>query len=195
MAAKTKVFFEAPPEDVFEVLIDYESYPEFIPELTSAKVIEEGRDYIVADFILNAGKTVNYCLRFVPRPYTGIEWTYVRGDLRDSRGSWTLSETPKGTEGIYRVSMDLGLLVPKFVIGAVAGIGLTNVVKRFKDRVESGDAKKGIDLAEEMAYFERQLVKRYLRRAQGDIRRAAELLSVPESELVSKMKTHGLIPT
>ncbi len=188
MAAKAKIFFDASPEEVFAVLTEYESYPEFIPEISRAKILEEGPGYIVADFILNAGKAINYVLRFQPEPYSGITWSYVRGDLRDNKGSWKLRPKKGGTEGIYEVSMDFGRLMPKFVINAVAGVGLPNVMKRFKDRVESDEMKKTISLPAEVAAYEQRLIQRYLRRAQRDITQTAALLSISEEELRQKMK-------
>ena len=192
MAAKSKIVFNAEPQDVFEVLTDYESYPEFIPEIGSAKIIEEGAGYVVADFTLHAGKTINYVLRFEPRPFDKITWTYVRGDMRDNHGSWTLKPVRGGTEGLYVVTMDLGRLVPKFLLTALAGVGLPSILKHFKERVESGEAKRVVDYAEETANFERRLIRRYLRRAQGDIARAAKQMSITEAELKKRMKALGL---
>ena len=192
MAAKSKIVFEATPQDVFAVLTDFESYPEFIPEIGSATIEEEGVGYTVVSFTLHAGKTIHYTLRFEPKPYDSIRWSYVRGDLRSNTGSWTL--TPKGdtTVGHYEVAIDLGRMVPKFLMSAAAGVGLPNILKRFKNRVESGESKRVISLDEQLAQYEKQLIQRYLRRAQWDTPAAARQLSLSEQELKKRILAHGL---
>lgn len=188
MAARSKIVFEASPQDVFEVLTDFESYPDFIPEIGSAQIEQEGKDFTVVAFSLHAGKTIHYVLRFEPKPYSSIRWTYVRGDLRSNTGSWTLKPKGNKTEAQYEVAIDMGRMVPKFLLSAVAGMGLPNILKRFKNQVESGEAKKVISLQEHVERYEKQLIQRYLRRAQRDTARAARLLSLEEKDLAKRIK-------
>lgn len=192
MAAKSKIFVEAPPQDVFEVITDYESYLEFIPEINSVKMLEEGKDHAVVDFLFNAGKTINYVLRFTPKPYESLSWTLVRGDMKSNEGSWTLKPQKNGTEVTYQVSMDFGMLVPRFVVSMVTGAGLPGILKRFKQRVETGEAKRVISLQHEVDFNEMNIIRRYLRRNQYDVKNTAIQLSITPSELSKKIKKYSL---
>ena len=190
--AKAKVTFDAQPRDVFEVITDFESYPEFIPEIGSAKIEEEGPNYTVVAFSLNAGKVIHYTLRFEPKPYESIRWTYVRGDLRNNTGGWNFTPKQKSVDAIYEVNIDMGPLFPKFILSAVAGVGLPGILKRFKERVESGETKRVVSLQDELTKYEKQFIQRYLRRAQGDMTRLAHQLSLSEDELKKRMTALGL---
>lgn len=188
MAAKHKITFAAPAHDVFEVITDFESYPEFIPEVSYAAILEETKDYFIVEFRINLGRSFTYVLKFAPKPYDSIKWTYVRGDFRDNSGSWTFKEKNGQTEAVYEVSVDLGHLVPKFLMTTIAGIGLGGLLKKYKDRVESGEAKKKVSLAAEVAAYEKKLIMKYLRRARYDAKQAAELLSLSPADLKVRMK-------
>jgi len=189
MAAKHKITFNVPARDVFAVITDFESYPEFIPEVSYAAILEETPQFTIVEFRINVGRTFTYVLKFTPRPYESIKWTYVRGDFRDNSGSWTFSEKGGRTEALYEVSVDLGRLVPKFLMTTIAGIGLSSLLNKYKDRVESGEANKQISLTAEVAAYEKKLIVKYLRRARDDVKQAAERLSLSPTELKTRMKT------
>ena len=194
IAAKHKVIFAAKPQDVFEVLTDFESYPEFIPEVSYARIVEETDAYTVIDFRINLGRSFSYTLKFTTKPYQWVRWTYVRGDFRSNEGSWTLEPKGPHTEATYRLALDLGRLVPKFVMTALAGFGLSSLLSKYKKRVESGDAKKPIHLPDKVADYEKHLIRSALRRTQHDHARTAELLCVTPTHLKKRMKALEIEP-
>jgi len=117
--AKTEksVVIHAPPEKVFEVISDYEKYPEFLPEVKKVKV-ESGQGNIkdVTYTIDIKAKVINYTLRHTAKPPHEVTWTMVRGEMmKGNDGAWLLRQVPEGTEATYQIDLRLGALVPAMI--------------------------------------------------------------------------------
>ncbi len=137
--ASTEVIIEAPIEQVYEVITDFEKYPEFLDETRRVEVIEMTEDSAQVDFEIKVIKTIRYTLDYVLTPGQGIEWTFVEGDgFKDCFGSWKLEEVEPGvTEATYEVDVSFGLFVPKKITEMLVGKNLPNLMQSFKERVES----------------------------------------------------------
>lgn len=151
--------------------------------------MEETDAYTVVDFRINLGRSFSYTLKFTTKPYQWVRWTYVRGDFRNSEGSWVLKPKGPDTEATYQLAVDLGRMAPKFLMTALAGFGLPSLLSKYKNRVESKEAKKPICLPDKVADYEKRLIRSALRRTQRDLARTAELLSVTPANLKKRMKT------
>ena len=60
--AEITEYFDCSPEDFFKIVSDYESYPDFLPEVKTVKVLkEEGRRKLV-EFSVSLIKSFSYRL-------------------------------------------------------------------------------------------------------------------------------------
>jgi ribosome-associated toxin RatA of RatAB toxin-antitoxin module len=136
--ASTSIVMDVPVKVIFDVVVDFENYSEFLPDVKKASVAKKGK-YLRADFEISVIKTVRYTLDFSIIPNKKVSWTFVEGDLfKDNTGEWTFEEIKKGqTKVTYVIDVDFGLFVPSIITKKLVGSNLPTMMKRFKDRAES----------------------------------------------------------
>lgn len=134
---KREVLFNAPIEKVYEVIRDFESYPEFIPSTKSAHE-EQGRDGPEVDFSLQVIKPIRYRLKFHCEEPNLIEWTLVKGELmKKNSGAWRLKSTgAHTTHADYEIDIEFGWMVPKMIVEELTRIQLPELFMAFKNRAE-----------------------------------------------------------
>jgi coenzyme Q-binding protein COQ10 len=138
--AKTErsVVIRASPEKVFEVISDFEKYPEFLPEVKKVKVESaQGGVKDVTYTIDIKAKLISYTLRHTPKPPHELSWTMVRGEMmKGTDGAWVLKPVAEGTEATYKIDLRLGALVPSMVERKLAEQSLPPLLENFKKRIE-----------------------------------------------------------
>lgn len=135
--ATTSIIMDVPPKTIYEVVLDFEKYSRFLPDVKKAVVHKKGKE-IVADFEISVIKKIHYTLAFTTVPNKKISWSFVKGDLfKDNRGHWRFHEVKKGqTEVTYNIEVDFGLFVPSMITNKLVGHNLPTMMKRFKERAE-----------------------------------------------------------
>lgn len=130
----------AEPERILEVLLDFETYPEWARAVKQAKVLErdeEGRPHTV-EFEVTPGPLpkMRYVLRY-HYPADGIAWEYVEGDMRDVHGSYRFHPADGGTKVTYDLAIDPGKIPLPGFVKARAAREITRVaLQELKRRVE-----------------------------------------------------------
>ncbi len=143
--AEGSIEIDASPENVMDVITDYEAYPEWA-DVNSAKVLKRGEGGLATEVAFEveipvlgtAGYTLAY--RYAPGN-AGLSWvtTEARGAVRDIRGEYLLDELDEHeTKVTYRLMVELGVLVPGFVRTQGAKRVIENALERLKRRVELG---------------------------------------------------------
>jgi uncharacterized membrane protein len=121
--ATQTIEIDAPPDRVFEVLLDLDAYPTWARDLKGVAVEsrdEQGRARDVTFRAAAMGRSTSYTLRYSydddPRRMT---WELVRGDItRRFDGSYTLEPVPGSpdrTSVTYDLTVDLVVPLPGFV--------------------------------------------------------------------------------
>ncbi len=137
-AAQDSIIINVPKEKFFEVITDFEKYPEFIPEMKSAQVVEHKDNEYIVDFTVTLIKKIDYRLKLIAHPYTKLEWNLVKGFFKKNYGYWEIEELgPEQIKATYYVELEMGMLVPKKILNELAQIGLPRMLKNFKERAES----------------------------------------------------------
>ena len=141
--AERSIVISAPPEKVFEVVADYEKYPEFLPEVKKVKVdFGTGNVKEVTYTVDIKAKVITYTLKHTARPPDELAWTMVRGEMmKGNDGAWILKPVPEGTEATYKIDLKLGALVPSMVERMLAEQSLPGLLANFKKRIESQKAR------------------------------------------------------
>ena len=138
-ASKT-VTVNVPPEKLFDVIADYERYPEFLPEVKKVKV--EGGQGSVKEVTYTVdikAKVINYTLKHIAERPAKVSWTMVKGEMmKGNDGAWTLKPgaQPGTTEATYTIDLKLSSLVPGFIEKALAEQQLPGLLSNFKARAE-----------------------------------------------------------
>jgi ribosome-associated toxin RatA of RatAB toxin-antitoxin module len=110
MASEQKVqIMNAPIEKVYQVLADYEAYPDFMDGVTKVEVLSKDGDKTKAQYSLNMIKKFTYILDLEEVENKSVSWTFDEGDIFSvNSGSWELRDLGDGTtEVTYSVEVDI----------------------------------------------------------------------------------------
>ena len=146
MATATKsIVINVPPDKFFDVIVDYEKYGEFLPEVKKVK-LDGGQGSIkeVTYTVDIKAKVINYTLKHTAEKPSRMSWTMIKGEMMTGNdGSWTLKAAPNGgTEATYAIDLRLSSLVPGFIEKALAEQSLPGLLANFKARAEKLHAAK-----------------------------------------------------
>ena len=134
---------EGTPQQCFDALLDYESFPEWQRAVKSVDVEsrdDEGRGVDVAFEIDAKVKTIRYRLRYSYEPPRRITWEYLDGDVKDVDGEMTLEDQGDGTTlATYSLALDAGVWLPGPVRKVLTDQVMKGSVEDLKRRVESDD--------------------------------------------------------
>jgi coenzyme Q-binding protein COQ10 len=139
MAGATKsITVNVPPETLFDIITQYEKYPEFLPEVKGLKVERTGGQVICHYEVDLKIKTVKYSVKMSEQRPNRVAWSFVKGEfMKDNKGSWELKPAGEGkTEAVYNVEVSLGALVPKSIPTLLVETSLPAMLEQFKKRAE-----------------------------------------------------------
>ena len=144
--ASRSVTINVPPEKLFEVIVDYEKYPEFLPEVKKVQVnAGQGSIKEVTYTVDIKAKVITYTLKHTAEKPAKVAWTMVKGEMmKGNDGAWTLKAgaQPGTTEATYTIDLKLSSLVPGFIEKALAEQSLPGLMANFKARAEKLHAAK-----------------------------------------------------
>ncbi|HUU02896.1 MAG TPA: SRPBCC family protein [Myxococcota bacterium] len=131
------------PEKIFDIIADFDSYPEFLSHLGMVAVKTEsgaGDRKVVTQSVKKMGKVVSYTLDYTFDRPRKISWTFVKGQMmKDNRGSWTFEELSEGhTKITYSAEVKFGMLVPGSLVSMMISKELPQLLDAFKKRAEKG---------------------------------------------------------
>lgn len=147
--AEGSITIEAPASSVMDVIADYEAYPEWAG-VKSVEVLERGpgergtRVAFEVDVPVLGKASYTLAYRYAPGDL-GVSWstTEARGAVRELHGEYLLSELDDETEVTYRLSVELGVLVPGMLRTEGAKRVIAAALKGLKQRVEGDERPEG----------------------------------------------------
>ena len=136
--AEQQIVINAPAEKVFDTIIDYERYPEFLSDVRQAQVLSRHDGVALVTFELELIMRIGYTLRLVEDRPTSIRWTLDKARMMSSNdGGWKLEDLGDGkTRATYGIEVKLRGLIPKSVSSRLIGTTLPDTLQRFKTRIE-----------------------------------------------------------
>jgi uncharacterized membrane protein len=139
--AEQQIVVEATPQQCFDALLEYESFPEWQRAVKSVEVEERdraGRGRDVAFEIDAKVRTIRYRLRYSYEPPHRIAWEYLGGDVKDVNGEFVLEDRGDGmTLATYSLALDAGVWLPGPVRKVLTDQVMKGSVEDLKRRVES----------------------------------------------------------
>ncbi len=140
-----QIVIEASAAEIMDVLTDFESYPEWA-DMKSATVLERGAGGVGQKVAFEVEVPVlgraSYTLAYRYAPADGgMSWisTEARGAVSNIVGEYLLTEIDEAeTKVIYRLAVDLGVLLPGFVRTQGEKRVIEKALEGLKRRVELG---------------------------------------------------------
>jgi carbon monoxide dehydrogenase subunit G len=140
-----QIVIEASAAEIMDVLTDFEAYPEWA-DVKSAEVRERGEGGVGTKVAFEVDVPVlgraSYTLAYRYAPADGgMSWvsTEARGAVSNISGEYLLIEIDDAeTKVIYRLAVDLGVLLPGFVRTQGEKRVIQNALEGLKARVELG---------------------------------------------------------
>lgn len=134
-----------PPERLYEIIVDYARYPEFLPTVKACRPGSRSGAAVDVEFELDLGvKRIRYTLRHVEEPARRVSWSLVSGEwMKVSNGSWELTPEGAGTRARYALEIQIAkpTLVPQALVDRVSDeltrIQLPKTLEAFKARAEN----------------------------------------------------------
>lgn len=142
-AASRIIIINATPAQVYSVISDYESYPEFLGEavnVENTQIISRNGNTVTVRYTVNMIKRVQYTLKLIGTPDTGLTWTLVESSIMKSNvGGWVLRDLGDGrTEATYSVEVVPSTrFIPRRVISMLTEQSLPATLEAFKKRIET----------------------------------------------------------
>jgi len=139
------IVIEAPAAEIMDVLTEYEAYPEWA-DVKSASVLERGEGGLATkvafqvDVPLLGKASYTLAYRYASAD-AGLSWvtTEARGSVSNISGEYLLTEIDdRETKVVYRLNVELGVLLPGFVRTQGAKRVIENALEGLKRRVELG---------------------------------------------------------
>jgi len=137
--ASRSIVVNAPPEKVYDIVINYDRYPEWLTEVkkitTSERKGSEVKVHYEVDFKI---KTIRYTILAREERPKRMSWSFVEGEvMKDNKGSWVLEPEGEGrTKVTYSVDVTVGPLVPKSILNALVDQSLPKMLEALKRRAE-----------------------------------------------------------
>ena len=110
-------------DDLWEVLTDYEGLSEFIPNLSSSKLIERSGNRVTLSqigsqqLVLGLKFSAEVQLELTEhRPEGLLQFRMIKGDFRRFEGSWRLQSVPDQTLVLYELTVQGCLGMPVALI-------------------------------------------------------------------------------
>jgi uncharacterized membrane protein len=140
--AEQQIVVEGTPQQCFDALLDYESFPEWQRAVKSVEVLQRdraGRGRDIAFEIDAKVRTIHYQLRYSYEPPHRIAWEYLGGDVKDVDGEMVLEDRGDGTTlATYSLALDPGVWLPGPLQKVLNDQVMKGSVEDLKRRVESG---------------------------------------------------------
>lgn len=141
--AEGSIDIHATPQEILEVISDFDAYPEWVGNMENVEVLERdrrGRGSVVAFRLRTPLLTAEYTLVYQYHPRAaGVAWTYREGTLEDLSGAYDLQRLgDDGTRVTYRLDVELGMPLPGLVKRQAAKQIVKSALNDLKRRVESG---------------------------------------------------------
>jgi uncharacterized membrane protein len=139
--AEQQIVVEGTPQQCFDALVDYESFPQWQRAVRSVDVVTRdraSRGEEVAFEIDAKVKTIHYTLRYSYEPPHRITWDYVSGDVKHVDGELVLEDRGDGsTLATYSLALDPGVWLPGPVRKVLTDQVMKGSVEDLKRRVEA----------------------------------------------------------
>lgn len=142
--AERQIEIEASPQECFDALLEYESFPDWQRAVKATEVLSRHKDGKAkeVEFEIDAKvKTIHYTLEYSYEEPHMVTWRYVEGDVKDVDGELILEDRGDGTTlATYALRIDPGVWMPGRLANLLNEQVMQGVMDDLKRRVEGNSA-------------------------------------------------------
>ncbi len=137
--ATRKETFDVDIQKIYDTIIDYASYPEFVDGCSSVNILEQNEAGARVEYGLNLIKKFKYILTMKHEAPNKVSWSFESGDLfKMNQGSWILKDNGDGTTDVeYSLEVDIKGFAPKKIVDNLTSKNLPNMITQYKNRAKS----------------------------------------------------------
>lgn len=136
----SRMYVHARPEQVWQILTDYENAHTIFPCVRKCKVLHDrGNVKEVEQQIKPTGVpgSFTYVLEITETPHRLQQWHRVRGDFSEVEGFWKLEPSEEGTNVTYASYCSGGLFLPQALIKHQFRVDNPNVMSALRHSAET----------------------------------------------------------
>jgi coenzyme Q-binding protein COQ10 len=128
--------FKVEANQIFDVIKDYESYPDFMDGVSSIEILERDGNTAKVKYNINMIKKFSYTLNLVEESPGRLSWSFESGDLfHSNNGEWILKDNGDGTTDVtYKLDVDFKVKVPGMISKKLIGSNLPSMMKSVYNR-------------------------------------------------------------
>ena len=135
--AQTTELFDCTPEEFFNLVSDYEKYPEFLTEVSDCHIVETDGNRKLVEYSVSLIKKFKYKLWMVEEAPNKITWTLDSGDIfKVSNGSWHITDEGGKARASYKVEAKFKGFVPSPIAKGLVSVNLPNMISSYKKRIQ-----------------------------------------------------------
>lgn len=138
-AHSTTEFSPYTPQQIFDLVVAVERYPEFLPWCRAARILERKEDHFLAELIISFKHfTESYVSRVTCDSPQRIEVEMVRGPFEFLVNRWQFTPMPEGGCQIdFMVDFRFRSKILEKLIGGLFGKATAKMAHAFKERADS----------------------------------------------------------
>jgi ribosome-associated toxin RatA of RatAB toxin-antitoxin module len=140
-SVKDSIDVKATTEEIFAVATDFESYPQWNPNIKKVEVKETGPEGLATKVWMEVDarlRVVTYTLGYdYAQAPDSFSWKLVDGDIKELEGSYAFDEFDDVTEVTYEMKVDPGFPIPKLLKRQAEKQIVRSALEDLKKRVES----------------------------------------------------------
>jgi len=135
-ASQTEIFNCTVPE-FYQLVSDYEKYPEFLAEVKSCKLLKSEDAKKLVEFKVSVIKNFTYQMWITENAPNLVSWSFAGGDIfKTSEGSWKLEAAEGKTKATYTVDATFGIFVPGPIAKTLLNVNLPTMMSAYHKRVK-----------------------------------------------------------
>ncbi|MBL7664352.1 MAG: SRPBCC family protein [Bacteriovoracaceae bacterium] len=133
-----KEIFNVDINKIYNVIVDYASYPDFVDGVSEIEVLEQNETSARVKYSLNLIKKFSYTIKLTQKKPTSVSWVLESGDIfKSNSGSWELKDLGQGkTEVKYSLDIDFKILAPKMIVNKLVATNLPTMMKAYQERAK-----------------------------------------------------------
>ena len=123
--------------ELYDVIADYEKYPEFLSEVKDCKILKIENEKKIVEFSVSLIKTFKYTLAMTEQKPNLIAWEFVGGEVfKTSTGSWKLQEEAGRTRANYNVEAQFSIFLPGPIAKTLLTVNLPTMMSAYHKRIK-----------------------------------------------------------
>lgn len=127
------------PEQMFALVVDFEHYPQFVPWVNRAQILERGEGYVIGRLEMQrAGLHEHLTTRVMLTPPERIEMSLVDGPFKTLHGLWSFTPIQdRGTKVGLHMQFEFANALANLLLGKTFEKNCSQLVDAFVQRARA----------------------------------------------------------